>query len=84
MAEVHVGEEVYYTGDMANDSGWLKITCTGPTNIGMVEGGVYGGRVFNVKPSNIGDVYKGHCDPRFVTKAAFNAYRGRMGYPTRP
>lgn len=80
---VQVGDTVYYTGDMANDSAWLKVSCTGPTNIGMVEDGTYGGRVFNVQPSNIGDTYKGHCDPRFVTLTAYNEYKARLGSPTR-
>lgn len=72
MATVHVGDRIYYTGDRANDPGWGTVHCTGPTNVGME---LDDGRVINIPPSHIGDKYAGHCNPRFVTQAAYVAYR---------
>lgn len=69
---VKTGDKVFYTGDRANDPAWLTVSCTGPTNIGMVASD---GEAFNVSPNAIGDTYRGHCDPRFVTKDAYDAYR---------
>ncbi len=71
-ATVHVGDRIYYTGDVANQPGWGTVVCSGPTNVGLDlddEG------IINIYPSGIGDTYHGHGDPRFVTKAAYDAWR---------
>ena len=69
---VKIGDQVYYTGDRANNPAWLTVECIGSKNIGMISAD---GEAFNVLPSNIGDTYKGNCDPRFVTKYAYDTYR---------
>ncbi len=69
--EFHVGDRIYYTGDMANIEAWCTVDCSGPTNVGMTA---EDGRVFNIPPWHIGREYKGDCNPRFVTRAAYDAY----------
>jgi tyrosine-protein phosphatase YwqE len=67
-----VGTEIYYTGDMANSSARCKVVSVGRNHVVLVE--MDGERVFHVYKSQIGDVYQGHCDPRFVTEEARQAY----------
>jgi hypothetical protein len=71
------GDRIHYSGDVANRPGWFRVmlTTTGPR---LVEESdlVWGGesRSFILSPREIGDVYAGHCNPRFVTEAAYKAY----------
>lgn len=77
---VKQGDVVHYSGDMANRQGWFMVRAVlSPMQIQLVE--VSGGenREFTVAEWNIGNVYAGHCDPRFVTFAAFNAWREALG-----
>lgn len=69
------GSKVYYTGDMANASGNFTVTAQNGHNVLLTE--VDGDRKFWVYPSQIGNVYAGHCNPRFVTEEARQAYRAR-------
>lgn len=60
---------VYYTGDVANRDGWFTVAPTpNAREVRLVEepGERSEGRVITVFPSHIGDVYAGHCNPRFV------------------
>lgn len=71
---------IYYTGDMANQPGWFNETASDLEGhvgnrrlvVELVEEG--GERSFAVHAHHIGDVYRGHCDPRFVTEEAYNTY----------
>jgi hypothetical protein len=71
--------KIYYTGDMANHSGWFKVTGTQNGKIVLKECDgeltMTGGRTMIIYAQQVGDVYKGHCNPRFVTEAAYKAYR---------
>ncbi len=76
------GDRVYYTGDMANDPAWLTVTevhtdsLNQPVYVTMQPDG--GGKPWNINTEQIGYMYKGHCDPRFVTKKAYDAYRNQV------
>ncbi len=64
--------KIYYTGDMANCSGWFNVVKQTAQNVWLKE--IDGDREFSIYPVQIGNVYKGHCNPRFVTELAYNAY----------
>jgi outer membrane protein OmpA-like peptidoglycan-associated protein len=64
---------IYYTGDVANQPGWFKQREIDKFHIELIEEGG-NRRRFIVAPQQIGDKYKGHCNPRFVTEAAHEAY----------
>jgi hypothetical protein len=72
-----LGAQIYYTGDMANSSGNFEVVGLGGNNITLRE--MDGDRVFHVYASQIGDVYQGHCNPRFVTEEARQTYRKARG-----
>lgn len=68
------GDRIHYSGDMANAQGWFEVT--GLHHDGSVDLAECGGeRVWRVSDCQIGDVYHGHCSPRFVTEAAVLTYR---------
>ena len=67
---------VYYSGDMANQPGWFTRRPSPGGTVSLVEEGGEGRRL-TVSPQEIGDVYHGHCSPRFVTEAAYNAFQAR-------
>lgn len=69
---IEIGTEIYYTGDMVNASGFFRVTEQDTSAVYMEEIG--GTRRFGVRPVQIGQVYNGTCNPRFVTEAARNAY----------
>lgn len=75
---MNIGDRIHYSGDMANLGCWAKVVELSPTNFGMMvrlkEEGA-DGREFLVHDWQIGEVYKGHCNPRFVTEQAFNTFR---------
>ena len=68
------GARIYYTGDMANQDGWGTITEGTRIVHDQYHVTMDDGREFWLSQYAIGDVYKGHCDPRFVTKAAHDAW----------
>ena len=79
MASVEVNDRLYYTGDMANPDGWGTVRGVTPPEVEMV---CDDGRVFHILAYTIGDTYKGHCDPPFVTAKAVLVYRaGRFPLP---
>jgi hypothetical protein len=70
---IQLGTEIYYTGDVANDSGYFKTTFVSEGLVKLKE--IDGARSFSLYPSQIGDIYRGHCNPRFVTKEAVQNFR---------
>ena len=71
------GDRIYYTGDMANPSGWGTVQRINLVSQ-SVDLGFQDGREFQgIMLMQIGKVYRGHCDPRFVTEAAYMAYHDR-------
>ena len=55
--------KIYYTGDMANPSGWFLATLNAKGCFDMTE--IDGERVIlGIGRHQVGNVYKGHCDPR--------------------
>lgn len=72
-----VGTKVYYTGDMANASGHFEVLSRSSlgsfVTLRELPGG--DGRMFTgVYTSQIGSKYEGHCNPRFVTEEARQAF----------
>ena len=70
-----IGTEIYYTGDMANSSAHCKVVSQGTNPVVLSE--IDGDRTFHVYKSQIGEVYQGHCNPRFVTEEARQAFRSQ-------
>jgi hypothetical protein len=70
--ELQTGERVYYTGDMANQPDWCTITGLENHNVKLQMDN--GGETW-VWDTSIGHVYQGHCNPRFVTQAAYDTWR---------
>ena len=69
------GQRIYYTGDMANRSGWGTVTHVRPCpyyqlnyTLEMMDG-----RIFSITPFEITD--KWNDSFRFITKEAYNEYR---------
>lgn len=77
---------IYYTGDVCNNDGWFTLVAIAePTSYGQAiklvedEGEYSEGRTINLPGvHHVGDVYRGHCNPRFVTKEAYDAYRAEQ------
>ena len=74
---IELNSKVYYTGDMANRSGWFKVTAlTGAGSYLTLTEQEGEGRVFHgIYPAQVGNVYQGHCNPRFVTETAYRAFK---------
>lgn len=70
-----LGTEIYYTGDMANSSGSFKVVDFAGSYVTLQEIGGDGRRFPGIHSHQIGDVYQGHCNPRFVTEEARQTYR---------
>lgn len=70
---IQIGTEIYYTGDVMNESGHFKATFVSEALVKLKE--IDGDRSFSLYPSQIGDIYRGHCNPRFVTKEAVQNFR---------
>lgn len=69
-----VGTEIYYTGDMANSSGHFKVVDFAGSYVTLQEIEGDGRRFPGIHLHQIGDVYQGHCNPRFVTEEARQAF----------
>ncbi len=67
------GDRIYYTGDMANESSWATVEAVSPLDVALRFDNNRG--THHVTPQAFGDKYAGHCNPRFVTKAAYDAYQ---------
>ena len=82
---MEVGQSIYYTGDMANASWWGKVTAIDQPFDGAVklEHEIDDGERMTetiIEYWQIGTVYHGHCNPRFVTGEAHAAWKTeRMG-----
>lgn len=70
-------ERIYYTGDVANQSGWFTVEHIKGGNLHLVEvpGEYSEGRSFIISSSQVGDKYEGHGGTRFVTETAYKAWR---------
>jgi hypothetical protein len=72
-ASIAVGDRLHYSGDMANASGWFVVLGKEGGYLKLDEDG--GDRKgWTIHPSSIGHKYQGHCSPRFVTQAAYDAF----------
>jgi hypothetical protein len=72
--ELEVGTKVYYTGDARNSSGHFEIVSIGAIMCTLKE--VDGDRLFRgIYLHQIGHLYEGHCNPRFVTEEARQTYK---------
>lgn len=70
---VSSGSRIHYSGDMANASGWFVVTAARPDgSVDLREEN--GDREFRAV-RHIGDVYAGHCSPRFVIENAVTKFR---------
>ena len=69
------GTQIYYTGDYANKSGFGTII---KVNQGKVLIAMDDEKIKNIPSIMIGDEYKGHCNPRFVTKKAWEEWREKQ------
>ena len=73
MATHEIGDKIYYTGDRANRARWLTVQSVAPDDVALRDADEPD-YVLHVFPSAIGDTYRGHHDPRFVTWDAYNAH----------
>ena len=70
-----VGQKIYYTGDMANQSGWFRVFNVRPDgSYDLLEIDGEHRDFCAVQAPSIGDVYMGHCNPRFVTAEAYQSF----------
>ncbi len=79
LSELEIGTKLFYTGDIANASDWGEILSKSESPSdgfgGWVEVKFEDGKsTAKLWPSQIGDVYRGHCNPRFVTLEAYQKY----------
>ena len=77
-----MSNRVYYTGDMANNPGWFVASGdmddpNAQVSLAEEPGDFSEDRKFVVFRRYIGDRHFGHCNPRFVTEAAYVAYQDR-------
>ena len=75
---MNTGDKIYYTGDMANQSGWFQVkSFRAPGCVDLVE--IDGDReIKGIYVSHIGMEYTGHCGQRFVTEAAYTKNRNEQ------
>jgi len=71
-----IGTKIYYTGDRANASANCTIVDISKNYVSLSE--INGNRTFHIAQSQIGNVYQGHGNPRFVTEEARQAYLARL------
>lgn len=72
MTQVKIADRIYYTGDIANLDGWGTVREVEDGSVLLVQDD---GRVQHIFPQAIGDKYEGHCNPRFVTEAAYASWK---------
>jgi hypothetical protein len=76
MKALEIGGRVYYTGDIANAPGHFRIiSSNGREHILQEEPNGDGRQFLGIPDHAIGRVYFGHCNPRFVTQQARDAFR---------
>lgn len=72
---IKTAERIYYTGDMANSPGWFTVSrIIDSRNVELTECDGGDSRLKIVSTAMIGDLYQGHCNPRFVTAEAYLSY----------
>ena len=78
--ELAAGDQIYYTGDVANEDWWGTITEMLPGGFAVIkiDDPTLLGAVTTVAYWNIGAEYKGHGNPRFYTEAAVKGYRAKQ------
>ena len=71
------GKRIFYTGDQCNRQGFGTIVRAFTDKWGSwVDLQMDDGRNFaNTPATSIGSNYRGHCNPRFVTKESYDNYR---------
>lgn len=74
---VQVGDRIYYTGDQANRAGWFKVTGVLEDKLALEHEETGEGKF--ISPWLLGYVYDGTGRFRFVTDAAYRAYRNAVG-----
>lgn len=76
---MEIGAKIYYTGDMANPSGWFAVSKIQDETVDLQE--LPDGfpdeprTIRRIFIAHIGREYTGHCGTRFVTESAYNNYR---------
>jgi hypothetical protein len=71
-----VGTEIYYGGDMANDSGFGIVFAVTSDRWGQsMELHMKDGRKMHISPACFSDNYSGNGSTRFVTREAYEQYR---------
>jgi hypothetical protein len=73
-AAIGAGDRIHYSGDLMNVSGWFVVVGKEGEYLKLDEDGGQERKGFTVAPSSIGHKYEGHCSPRFVTQAAYDAF----------
>lgn len=82
-----IGTKVFYTGDIANPSAWLEVVSVksaGSQAYYTLKDCESGAVRFGTWDNHIGREYFGHCNPRYVTKVAYDAYRNARISTMRP
>lgn len=76
MNALSLGTEIFYTGDMANasDNGTVTKITTDRWGTRYTISCV-SGMTSVIGAHEVGHVYHGHCNPRFVTMDAVNAWK---------
>jgi len=78
MKELKLNDEVYYTGDMANNDGFGIITNIVSDKWGTkITIKLDDDRIFTTSVSSFGE-YKGTCNPRFTTKESYDNFRNNQ------
>ena len=81
-----IGQRIYYTGDMANQDGHFvvaAIRAPGCVDLQELPGDLSHGRdIKGIYERHIGHEYHGHCNPRFVTEEARQAYYAQISAST--
>jgi hypothetical protein len=78
--KLEIGSKIYYTGDMANPSGWFTISAqrdNGTWDMQELPDGFPDAprAILGIFDHHIGREYSVHCGTRFVTESAYNTYR---------
>ncbi len=76
-SKIEIGTKIYYTGDMANHDGFFEVFAErAPSCYDIKECPGGDGRVIlGIFDRHIGREYHGHCNPRFVTLEARDAFK---------
>lgn len=73
--DLPVGTRIYYTGDVANLPWWGTVVSHAEVGLRIESNDLE--HAAHVQHFNIGTLYEGHCNPRFVTEQAYKEWRER-------